>query len=106
MKKGGKGEDGEDGFEGVKVICYDSADWVRKNFKAKVDKHNEVGWGFFNGTLTLTLTLPCTPPCIQLAVYRLSREKLLALLVGWEHLKASFAAGRTDRGRNKTFCKI
>eukprot|EP00752_Nemacystus_decipiens_P002468 g2324.t1 len=41
VSKAGKGEDGEDGFEGVKVICYDSADWVRKNFKAKVDKHNE-----------------------------------------------------------------
>lgn len=43
MGRAGKGEDGEDGFEGVKVICYDSAEWVRKNFKAKVDKHNEVG---------------------------------------------------------------
>lgn len=43
MNRGGKGENGEDGFEGVKVICYDSADWVRKNFKAKVDERNEVG---------------------------------------------------------------
>lgn len=39
---GGCGGGGEK-FEGVKVICYDSAAWVRKNFKAKVDKHNEVG---------------------------------------------------------------
>lgn len=42
MKRGGQGGGGEDGFEGVKVICYDSADWVRKNFKARVEKHNEV----------------------------------------------------------------
>lgn len=44
MSRAGKGEDGEEGFKGVKVICYDSADWVRKNFKAKVYKHNEVGY--------------------------------------------------------------
>eukprot|EP00903_Cladosiphon_okamuranus_P019710 g18112.t1 len=41
MNRGVKGEGGDDGFEGVKIICFDSADWVRKNFKAKVDKHNE-----------------------------------------------------------------
>lgn len=31
-----------DDFEGVKVICYDSAGWVRENFQAKALKHNEV----------------------------------------------------------------
>ncbi|CAM9401758.1 unnamed protein product [Hapterophycus canaliculatus] len=31
--------DGDDGT--LKVICYDSAGWVRENFKAKVDKYNE-----------------------------------------------------------------
>lgn len=51
MNRAGKGGDGEDGFEGVKVICYDSADWVRKNFKAKVDKHNEVGFWLFAKTV-------------------------------------------------------
>lgn len=35
------GGDGDDGT--LKVICYDSAGWVRENFQAKVDKHNEVG---------------------------------------------------------------
>ncbi|CAN0230435.1 unnamed protein product [Pylaiella littoralis] len=35
------GKTGEETFEGVKVISYDSAGWVRKNFQAKVDKHNE-----------------------------------------------------------------
>lgn len=29
-------------FEGVKVICYDSAGWVRENFQAKADLHNKV----------------------------------------------------------------
>lgn len=39
------GETAGEKFEGVKVICYDSTGWVRKNFQAKVDKHNEVGLG-------------------------------------------------------------
>lgn len=37
-KKEGDGGDGT-----LKVMCYDSAGWVRDNFKARVDKHNEVG---------------------------------------------------------------
>lgn len=36
------GKSGGDKFEGVRMMCYDSAAWVRKNFKAKADKHNEV----------------------------------------------------------------
>lgn len=36
-----KSEDGGEEFPGVRVMCYDSAGWVRKNFKAKVDAHNE-----------------------------------------------------------------
>ncbi|CAM9665847.1 unnamed protein product [Scytosiphon promiscuus] len=34
-----KGGDDEDGT--LKVLCYDSAGWVKENFQAKVDKHNE-----------------------------------------------------------------
>lgn len=37
------GKSGGNNFQGVRVMCYDSAAWVRKNFKAKADKHNEVG---------------------------------------------------------------
>ena len=36
------GKSGGEKFEGVRMMCYDSAAWVRKNFKAKADKHNEV----------------------------------------------------------------
>ncbi|CBJ30257.1 2-hydroxyacid dehydrogenase [Ectocarpus siliculosus] len=39
-KAGATGSGGER-FEGVRVMCYDSSGWVRKNFQAKVDKHNE-----------------------------------------------------------------
>lgn len=41
-RAGEAGGIGGEKFEGIKVICYDSAGWVRKNFQAKVDKHNEV----------------------------------------------------------------
>jgi len=36
-----KNGDGGEEFHGVRVMCYDSAGWVRKNFRAKVDAHNE-----------------------------------------------------------------
>lgn len=38
-KAGATGSGGKR-FEGVRVMCYDSSGWVKKNFQAKVDKHN------------------------------------------------------------------
>ncbi|CAM9770698.1 unnamed protein product [Ascophyllum nodosum] len=35
------GKVGGKNFEGIKVMCYGSTGWVRENFQAKADKHNE-----------------------------------------------------------------
>lgn len=45
-----------DHFEGVKVICYDSAGWVRENFQAKALKYNEV--------LLLYIFISNIAPCV------------------------------------------